>query len=80
MANLTGRGVQARVEVQFAPLKGGLRRDQATLALRDGEAVKLDLGVFGPDDTGAEIRVAIAEALSGELRFLGATQTIDETE
>jgi hypothetical protein len=39
----------------------------------------LDCGVFAETDSGAEIRVTIADAVSGERLFVGATQTIDET-
>ena len=80
IANLTGRPVRIEAKAHIIPRQGEPRRDRATLNLARAETVKLDLGVSRPGDTGAQVRVEISDAASGEQLFLGATQTIDETE
>jgi len=80
IANLTGRPARVKAKVHVIPHQGEPRRGLATLHLAQAEGVKLDLGISRPKDMGAQLRVEIADAASGEQLFLGATQTIDETE
>jgi len=80
VTNLTGEASRVKLTVQLTPLEGKPRSEEATLSIDADESATLDCGVFSEADSGADIRVTIADAGSGERLFVGATQTIEETE
>ncbi|MBT3378988.1 MAG: hypothetical protein HN742_02435 [Lentisphaerae bacterium] len=79
IANRTGAAGHVAAAVVVDPLEEEARRELLTLSLPVDGRVALRFGAFRPQDVGAEIRVTLTDATSGESLFIGATQTVDET-
>ena len=79
VTNQTGQPRHVVAAVTLKPAQALERQERATLRLASAATVVLDLGRFRQTDCGAEVRVCVTNADTGELLYIGATQTVDET-